>query len=742
MQDNENKSIKMSFKPKSRLLLQLGDQLIKNEKVAISELVKNSYDACARYTTVKLIDVHTDTYSTSGTILIEDNGIGMDKDIIQSVWMEPGTNFKEKIKENFNYDNIDTKGCFRLPIGEKGIGRFGVHKLGHKIKLISKKKNSKEIEVNINWTDFEKDSYLEEETIDIIERKIPLHFTNDKQGTYIQIKNIRKQWSETNIREIYRSLQALTSPFDSDDDFIVDFTVNKKGIIDDLFDPLELPDINLWHFKCDIVPNEIDNSKTQISNFEYHFKPYKRMDSTKIEKRDITQENKYIEDDKFLNYEKEIRLDGDKKILYEPIPLNGIGSFSFEGYIFDLDTKTLDQSDITDRAGFRNYLKENGGVRVYREKLRVYDYGEQENDWLELDKSRVNDPTTSIGNNQIVAAINLNMQTSKQLIEKTNREGFVENQTYRDFKNIVKMVLEKIAFLRNEDKDKIRALHVKEIDTNESAYSLINIVKSDIKKNIDDIKVQNKMITNLDKIQENYEAIKELLLKSSGSGLTYGIITHQMQKIVTEIKYRVKNKADDKLQELVDSLNLTIESIMNLFIVSEKDTYNAVTFVKNQKNSFNYRFKKHQIEYIQAFNDSQELNLYMAESFISGSILNIIDNAIYWLEYWYKTNNPNENKKIRVDIQEDDIYTNIIISDNGLGFLINPETAVMPFKTTKKVKDRGTGIGLYYVSEAMKINNGILYIPTTIEAKEKLNLTDEFLRGATVVLKVPKEEEK
>lgn len=737
MKDN---TIRMSFNPKSRLLLQLGDQLIKNEKVAISELVKNSYDACARYTTVKLFDVHTDKYSTKGQILIEDDGIGMDIDIIKSVWMEPGTNFKEIIKEKFDNTNSEKKECFRLPIGEKGIGRFGVHKLGYKIKLISKKKDSKEIEVNINWMDFENDSYLSDETIEITERDTPLHFTNNKHGTYIQIENIRKQWNETNIRELYRSLQALTSPFNSDDDFIVDFTINEKGIIEDLFDPLSLVDINLWHFKCDIIPNNEDKNKTQISNFEYKFKPYKKMDLTKIEERIISQEDKYIEDDKFLNYEKEILLDGDKKILFEPISLDGIGSFSFEGYIFDLDTKTLDKSDIKDRSGFRNYLKENGGVRVYRENLRVYDYGEQENDWLELDKSRVNDPTTSIGNNQILAAINLNMQTSKRLIEKTNREGFVENQTYRDFKNIVKMVLDKIAFLRNEDKDKIRALHIKEIDTNESAYSLINIVKSDIKKNIDDIKIQNKMITNLDKIQENYEEIKELLLKSSGSGLTYGIITHQMQKIVTEIKYRVKNKADEKLQELVDSLNLTIESIMNLFIVSEKDTYDAVSFIKNQKNSFNYRFKKHQIEYIQAFDESKQLNIYMAESFIAGSILNIIDNAIYWLEYWYKTNNPSENKKIRIDIQEDDTYTNIVISDNGLGFLINPETAVMPFKTTKKAKDRGTGIGLYYVSEAIKINDGQLYIPTSTEEKKKLNLPDEFLRGATVVLKLQKKE--
>lgn len=740
MENIENK-YKVSFKPKSRLLLQLGDQLIKNEKVALSELVKNSYDACARYTKVNLSKVHTDKHLTQGKITIRDDGFGMDKEIIETVWMEPGTNNKENIKNNF--DNLSKKENIlwrRLPIGEKGIGRFGVHKLGYKIKLISKMKDAKEIELNINWKQFEQNSYLVDEKIDLIERKKPKEFLNGATGTLIEIENIRKQWTISDIREVYRSMQSLTSPFDSKDDFIVEFNVDDNKIIDDLFDPLELPDINLWHFKCNLIEDANDKSKTRIKNFEFKFSPYEKM-LEKLQERKIIQENPYIKNDELIYLEKEIKIDGKKETINEYISLEGIGSFSFEGYIFDLDAKTLDDSNkITDRAGFKNYLKKNGGVRVYREELRIYDYGEQENDWLDLAQSRVNNPSSSIGNNQILAAVNLNMSISKGLIEKTNREGFVENVTYRNFKNIVKIVLDKIAFLRNEDKDKIRAIHVKEIDSSESAYSLISTVKSDIVKNVDDKNVQNRMIINLDKIQDNYSEIKELLLKSSGSGLTYGIITHQMQKIVTEIKYRVKNKSDETLQDLVNSLNLTIESIMNLFIVTEKSEYNAVEFIKNQRNSFNYRFKKHNIEYIQAFNNDNNATLYISENFVAGSILNIIDNSIYWLEHWYRLNKGAERKKIRIDIKESDNFTEIIISDNGIGFLINVETAVMPFKTTKKLKDRGTGIGLYYVSEAMKINSGELYIPITEEEKKKYTIPKEFLRGATVVLRLKKEE--
>jgi HSP90 family molecular chaperone len=147
-------SEKINFQPKARLLLQLGDQLIRNESIALLELIKNSYDAYASKVsiTMKRIDVLSE-----GEIIIEDDGIGMNKTIIKNVWMQPGSDFKYKI---INSIKKRTKGN-RIPIGEKGIGRFGVHKLGNYIELISKTEKDKEISLKINWKDFEKDTTLE-----------------------------------------------------------------------------------------------------------------------------------------------------------------------------------------------------------------------------------------------------------------------------------------------------------------------------------------------------------------------------------------------------------------------------------------------------------------------------------------------------------------------------------------------------------------------------------------------------
>jgi HSP90 family molecular chaperone len=124
---NENK-----FRVRARLLEQLGEQLIKNAGIALIELVKNAYDADASNVSIIMNNIDD---PEKGQIIIEDNGCGMDMDIIKNVWLEAGTDFKSKITETPIYK--------RHPLGEKGIGRFAVHKLGNKIELVSKQSNKK-----------------------------------------------------------------------------------------------------------------------------------------------------------------------------------------------------------------------------------------------------------------------------------------------------------------------------------------------------------------------------------------------------------------------------------------------------------------------------------------------------------------------------------------------------------------------------------------------------------------------
>ena len=117
---------------------------------------------------------------------------------------------------------------------------------------------------------------------------------------------------------------------------------------------------------------------------------------------------------------------------------------------------------MNDKKGLKEFLNESGGVRVYRGGIRVYDYGERGNDWLDLGGRRVNVPTKRLSNNLLIGAVSLDIRKSvdlklnRGLIEKTNREGFVENGDYEAFRDAVVYAIQSIEVERNLDKRRIR----------------------------------------------------------------------------------------------------------------------------------------------------------------------------------------------------------------------------------------------------------------------------------------------
>ncbi len=137
----------IEFTPKARLIQILGEHLIKDATVGLIELVKNSYDADATEVEIVMESLNT----KQGKIIIKDNGIGMSEDDFINKWMNPASGHKEIEKEKKKRTELG-----RLPLGEKGVGRFAVQQIGNRLKMFSKIKNEdKELSVEINWNDFE-----------------------------------------------------------------------------------------------------------------------------------------------------------------------------------------------------------------------------------------------------------------------------------------------------------------------------------------------------------------------------------------------------------------------------------------------------------------------------------------------------------------------------------------------------------------------------------------------------------
>ena len=75
---------------------------------------------------------------------------------------------------------------------------------------------------------------------------------------------------------------------------------------------------------------------------------------------------------------------------------------------------------------------------------------------LGLDYRRFHQPAKKISNNIILSSISLRRKDSADLIEKTNREGFIENEVYEAFKEAILHSLNIVETLRYKDKLKLR----------------------------------------------------------------------------------------------------------------------------------------------------------------------------------------------------------------------------------------------------------------------------------------------
>jgi hypothetical protein len=207
-----------TFRPRARLVSVLGDQLIRDATVGLLELVKNGYDADANLVTVRLLNL-SDPEET--IITVEDDGFGMDLDTVLYKWLEPATGHKEEAKKQ---KQRSSKG--RLPLGEKGVGRFAAHKLGHQLTLVSRSRNtdgelsSVEVVIQIDWEQFDNpEAYLSDVGVAYHERT-PEHFF-DSSGTYMQMKGARHRWIKRDVERVSRTLRRLMSPFRTPESFAV-----------------------------------------------------------------------------------------------------------------------------------------------------------------------------------------------------------------------------------------------------------------------------------------------------------------------------------------------------------------------------------------------------------------------------------------------------------------------------------------------------------------------------------------
>lgn len=390
-----NKEENVNFKVSSALKDLIGKDLIRNDNVAIFELVKNSYDAYARKVQITFEE---------NKIIIADNGKGMTFEDLKNKWLflaysakKDGTEDSEEDKQTSYRDLIN-----RHYAGAKGVGRFSCDRLGESLVLITKNNNSKYVEkIAVNWNDFEQDQEKIFESINLQHESIeqlPLFPDSLKTGTILEISGLRENWDRIKILELKRSLEKLINPFSETADFEIEIICEK-----------ELPEDNDTKkagkfLEKDIVNGIIKNSIAKVISLK----------TTKIEV--------------VLNHDtiKTILTDRDEKIyeLEEANSFNKLSDVTIYLYFLNAAAKTAFSKNMGVQPV--NY----GSIFLFRNGFRILPFGNPGDDSWKLDYRAQQGYNRFLGTRGLFGRVDVQTDKTDELKEVSSRDGgLVESET-------------------------------------------------------------------------------------------------------------------------------------------------------------------------------------------------------------------------------------------------------------------------------------------------------------------------
>lgn len=721
-----------TFRSKARLVEILGEHLIKDNTVGLLELVKNAYDADATEVEIRLEHLKR---TESTCVTVRDNGDGMTLATVEGAWLEPAIGAKEILKEKL----VRSKRG-RLPLGEKGVGRFAAHKLGKHLTLVTRHVSSpKEVVLEIDWTPFEShDAYLEDIQLDPKERA-PKVFTGSSHGTCLVMREAREQWRDEDLRRLQASLQKLKSPTRGAADFEVKLHCPEFPQYANL-DAVDL--LDTAHFSLAAIIDE-----EGMVEFDYECNFGGSHSSSKRQQRNLWHE---------MN----------PKLRRKP----ACGPFYVDLNVWIRKAEFLRQAGVT-----KEQLNAFAGISLFRDGIRVLPYGDEGDDWLLLDKRRIDDPTRRFANNQVIGFIEINQTTNRSLVDKANREGLQENEAFHDLRDLVQASVKlleqlsagernKLTGEKKDDTSKTELVNTIEeaeaaarkseaearavsqaIETMESKGWVKPEAAEALTKKVE--KLAGEVSNYREKVESANQTVKEVFsdedkereafLHLVAVGTVAERFTHEFARLVTQCsgtlrQLHVVAKGNSAVAEAVSDLERHIGALQNELVPLGNLVHRSSVVGKNESDI---------VELVQVVlaNNKPRLNdaairtvvhgqkdgkfaVPVRESTLAQVFDNILDNAIYWLA----RKSAKDDRKLEIHINSG--VRTVLFTNNGPALAANMRGRL--FQKFQTAKLDGRGLGLFICRELLVRNGGSI---RAVEPDEDGRCLD----GASFLVELP-----
>lgn len=764
------------FKIHARTVLELGAELISSDVIAFYELIKNAFDARSsigaeiyfevvmrrndylkfRHRAIdgsadidrlkadaeKALDVSASqdsqdrfraaideaedeeefvevldaAYAAENRIIVSDEGTGMSKQDLIDNYLVIGTASRKRAIDAALAEH--PAGKHRAPyLGEKGIGRLSAMRLGERLTVETAEKKDRRLNLlKIDWSAFgDLDAMLDE--IDIVPERGGGKQDPDWSGTRLIISAVAADWTSDRVKKLAElDIARLTDPF---------------------ADAKRRPRIAVFWNGNRVPVAHMDRHLLEHAHASVHGRFVNGDSGPALECRfqalDLGFEHPHeVEKRVFARSDLEGAITGTS----EAIPFSAIddlGEFEFEAYWFN--RQRLGGIDsIGNRKQVRDLQRHWSGILLFRDGFRVLPYGEEDDDWLLLDRRALASTGYLLNKAQLVARVTISRLGNPLLIDQTNREGL---RVCPEQQALVGLLQFAIQYHLRDFLNDVQQRHKDQpLDMSEAKTDVSNLEKRANAALRKIKRIAPGSADTVEELQQTFFEIKEFfdraqnriaevesenrqMIQIAGVGLLVEVVAHELARSTENALVALEalrgRDVPDQIGGLLNSLRSEMTSVSKRLRVLDplsvsgrqrKETFNLGILIDDILSGHELQFDRHDVK-LKVTMPDQAIRVRAVKGMFVQIIENLISNSLYWLDL-RRLHEPGFQPRITIKMEDDPLT--IIYEDNGRGIAKENREKIFRAFFSLKEKSKRRGLGLYIARDCAEYHGGSLIL--------------------------------
>jgi len=666
------------------------------------------------------IRVLDEIYDQENRIIVSDNGTGMSKQDLINNYLIIGTSSRKRaIDAALSDPAYDEEHPPYL--GEKGIGRLSAMRLGNFLSVETAKKSDAFFNIlRIDWSAFDNlNTTLD--NVKIIPEQGEIKPTSNWSGTRLIIKSLAADWTKDRVKYLCKyEFSRLTDPF---------------------IDTKRRPTIAVYWNEERVSVARMDKALLEHAHAsvkgQYTIQKNRPHLKCTFEALNLGFDHPYVEEDlEISGSDIEGLISGTSKQIL-PSVLRNLGEFKFEAYWFNRKRLSSIES-IGNLKDVRDLQSRWSGILIFRDGFRVFPYGEDDDDWLAMDRRALSSSGYLLNKTQFVGRVAITRIKNSKLVDQTNRQGLrvcPEQQVFMDLlQDAIQSRLRNFLF-EVQKRYKVSISNLSQMTTDvsaleERAEKSLNQIRH-LAPEFDDI--INELDSVFDETKKSFSKTESQLrlqlseakvenrqmIQMAGVGLLVEVVAHELarsaENALATLKILHHKDAPDQIRRLLSVLQSEMNAVSKRLRVLDplsisgrqrKERFMLDHLIQDIFSSHEMQFKRHSVTPILTMSNPR-VRIYAVKGMIVQIIENLISNSLYWLDI-RKQEEPELLAQIRISIESTPLT--ITYEDNGSGIAQgNHEIIFRPFFSLKE-KSKRRGLGLYIARECAEYHDGSLQL--------------------------------